>query len=136
MSGERVAERVNAAYEPPARYLERYADLLVNYALGGGTGIERGDAVQVIAPESAKSLYGAVCRAIWAAGGHVLGDYRPDDDHRLNLRRDFYEVAGSEQHAFFPEHYFRGLVDQIDHLSTSTVKPTPVRCGMSIRPRS
>ncbi len=103
-------------YEVAERYLERYADLLVNFALGGGQGIERGDVVLVRAPDSAKPLYAAVCRALWRAGGNVLGDYAPDDDHELNLSRDFYELAGEEQLAFFAEKYWRGLIDQIDHL--------------------
>ena len=30
-------------YTPPQEQLERYADLLVNYALGGGDGIKRGE---------------------------------------------------------------------------------------------
>jgi aminopeptidase len=115
MTTERVEEGNRAGYDVPSLYLERYADLLVNFALGGGEGIKRGDVVQVIAPESAKPLFGELCRAVWAAGGHVLRDYRPDDDDRLNLSRDFYEIAGTEQHAFFPEQYSRGLVDQMDH---------------------
>jgi aminopeptidase len=115
MTTERVEEGSRAAYDVPAFYLKRYADLLVNFALGGGRGINRGDVVQVIAPESAKPLFGELCRAVWAAGGHVLRDYRPDDDDRLNLTRDFYEIGDAEQHAFFPEQYLRGLVEQIDH---------------------
>lgn len=108
-------ERVAAAYEVPSVYLERYADLLVNFALGGGEGINPGDVVQVIAPESAKPLYAELSRAVWRAGGHVIADYRPDDTPDVNLRRDFLEIAGEEQLAFFPSSYIRGLVDQIDH---------------------
>ena len=103
-------------YEVAHAYVERYADLLVNYALGGGAGIERGDVVRVIAPESAKPLYAELCRAVWRAGGHVLGEYLPDDDATVNLTRDFYDLAGEEQHGFFAEKYHRGVVDQIDHL--------------------
>jgi aminopeptidase len=71
--------------------------------------------VQLIASESAKPLFAELSRAVWAAGGHVLRDYRPDNDGRINLARDFYEIAGPEQHAFFAEKYLRGMVDQIDH---------------------
>ena len=99
----------------PAVYLERYADLLVNYALGGGVGIKPRDVVQLVAPESAKPLYAELCRAVWRAGGNVIHDYRPDDDAAVNLTRDFFQIAGSDQHAFFPHLYYRGLTDQIDH---------------------
>jgi aminopeptidase len=102
-------------YEPARADIERYADLLINFALGGGAGIKRGDVVRVSAPESAKPLYAELCRAVWRAGGHVLGDYRPDDDGQVNLARDFYEIGGEGQHGFFPESYSRGLMDQIDH---------------------
>ncbi|MGA9859568.1 MAG: aminopeptidase [Solirubrobacteraceae bacterium] len=104
------------AYEVPHHYIERYADLLVNFALGGGAGIAAGDVVRVVAPESAKPLYAELCRAVWRAGGHALGDYLPDDDAQGNLSRDFYEIAGAEQHAFFPAAYSRGLMDEIDHV--------------------
>src|SRR5689334_14442529 len=71
--------RRRMGYEVPQACIERYADLLVNWALGGGDGIKPGEVVQLIAPESAKPLYLEVCRAVWRAGGHVLGDYLPDD---------------------------------------------------------
>jgi aminopeptidase len=102
-------------YAPARAHIERYADLLINFALGGGAGIEPGDVVRVNAPESAKPLYAELCRAVWRAGGHVLGDYRPDDDGQVNLSRDFYDIGGDAQHGFFPESYSRGLMDQIDH---------------------
>jgi aminopeptidase len=102
-------------YQPPNTYIERYADLLVNFALGDGEGIASGDVVQVTAPESAKPLYAEVCRAVWRAGGTVLADYHPDDDHEVNLARDFLELASEAQLAFTPSKYYRGLVDQIDH---------------------
>lgn len=112
-------------YEVPDAYIQRYADLLINFALGGGEGIKRGDVVRVAAPESARPLYAELCRAVWRAGGNVLGDFRPDDDQHLNLTRDFFEIAGPEQHGFFPEIYSRGLIDQIDHLVYVRCVPDP-----------
>lgn len=110
-------------YEVPHEYIERYADLLINFALGQsdgtaiteGGGIKPGEVVQISAPESAKPLYAELCRAVWRAGGNVIADYHPDDNSQFNLSRDFYELAGEEQLAFFPAAFYRGLVDQIDH---------------------
>ncbi len=113
-------------YQPSAEYLRRYADLVVNFALGNGDGISRGDVVRVLAPESAKPLYAEVCREVWRAGGHVIGDYRPDDDNgSINLTRDFYSIADEDQVSFFPSAYFRGVIDSADHLVyvSSTVDP-------------
>jgi aminopeptidase len=104
------------AYEVPEKYIERYADLLVNFALGGGAGIERGDVVHVIATESAKPLFAEVSRAVWRAGGTTLADYQPDQDATTSLRRDFFEIADDEQISFFPGAYLKGVIDQADHL--------------------
>lgn len=103
-------------YEVPHQYVERYADLLVNYALGAGEGIAGGDVVWVQAPESAKPLYAELCRAVWRAGGMTISGYRPDADAETNLERDFYEIASEEQIACFLERYMRGIVDEVDHL--------------------
>ncbi len=102
-------------YTPPAEILERYASVLVNFALGGGEGVKPGEVVRVVAPESAKPLYAALNRAVWRAGGHVIGGFQPDDDDSINLSRDFYELASDEQLDRFPAHYMRGLVDEMDH---------------------
>jgi aminopeptidase len=103
-------------YEVPQQYIERYADLLVNYALGGGAGIAAGDVVWLRSCESAKPLYAEVSRAVWRAGGHVLGDYRTDDDASTNLSRDFFAIASDAQISHFMESYVRGVIEQADHL--------------------
>jgi aminopeptidase len=103
-------------YTPAQETLQRYADVMVNFALGGGEGISEGDVVRVVAHESAKLLYVELTRAVWRAGGHVLGHYLPDDERSgANLSRDFYELAGEQQLDFFPALQARGLIDQIDH---------------------
>jgi aminopeptidase len=103
------------ASAPSPEHLERYADLLVNFALGGGAGIARDDVVLVTAPEPAKPLYSSLCEAVWRAGGHVIDDYRPADDSEHNLTARFFEIAADEQLDFFPTSYRRGLLDQCDH---------------------
>ncbi len=108
------------SYTPSNEILKKYADVLVNFALGGGKGIKKGDVVRVSSAESAKPLYNAVCNAIVAAGGHVIQNYGPDDeqgDKRRNesFTRFFYEHAKDHQLDFFPAKYLRGLVDQMDH---------------------
>jgi aminopeptidase len=102
-------------YVPSQQILRRYADVLVNFALGGGSGIKSGEVVRVAAHEVAKPLYAELLRSIWRAGGHVIGQYLPDDDERFNLSRDYYDLAADHQIDFFADRYMRGLVDQIDH---------------------
>lgn len=103
-------------YKPVDKLLENYADILVNFALGGGKGIKKGDVVQIVVWESAKPMFIALRKAVLKAGGHPLSKYMPDDEQRLNPSRDFYRYASKDQLKFFPKEYLRGLVDQMDHM--------------------
>ena len=98
--------------------LDRYARLLVEFALGGGRGIARGDVVMVSAADAARPLYIAVRDAVLRSGGTVIGDYHPGGADRSAL-----ELASLEQLSTFHRPYYRGLAATIDHrvaiLSTS-----------------
>lgn len=102
-------------YTPPRKILERYADVLVNFGLGGGNGIKKDDVVIVYASEVSKPLYIELTKAILKAGGHMIGRYAPDDTKDYNFRREFYLNASDEQIKFFPEKLIRGQIDQADH---------------------
>ena len=106
------------SFTPSQHLLERYADVLVNFALGGGTGVKSGDVVRIVAHEAAKPLYVELHRAVWRAGAHSIGQYLPDDDADCNLARDFYGLAGEDQIDFFPAAYMRGMVEEVDHQVT------------------
>lgn len=108
------------SYTPSEKILRKYADVLVNFALGGGEGIRKSDVVRVSTSESAKPLYTAICNAIVDAGGHVISNYGPDEEHgdkrrNISVTRYFYEHAEPHQIGFFPEKYLKGLAEQIDH---------------------
>ena len=120
-------------YTPPPEALERYARVLIDFALGGGRGIEAGDVVRVVAPECAKPLYVELNRAVWRAGGNVIGGYQPDEDEHANLARDFFELAGEAQLEHFPARYGRGLIDEIDH-QVSVIATTDPRALDSVDP--
>ena len=104
------------SYEPSEEIVERYARLLVDFALGDGAGIKTGDTVRVVGSEETKPLFAEVCRAVWRSGGHVIGQLEPTQDERFNLERDFYALASDEQLDHFAEKYRRGLMDEIDHM--------------------
>lgn len=97
-------------YQPSADLLDKYADILINFALNSGMGVKRGEVVQLRVPEVAKPLLVALRRAVLKAGAHPLVFFIPD-----GLSREFYELANEEQLTFFAKKYQRGLVDQIDH---------------------
>jgi aminopeptidase len=133
------------SYVPPQQILERYASVLIDFALGGGTGIERGEVVRIVANESAKPLYAELAKAVWRAGGHVISAYEPDDDSQINISRDFFELADDDQLDRFNSHYLRGLIDEMDHQvavladsdphALDTVDPAKImRRGAAMRP--
>lgn len=103
-------------YHPPQEILKKYAEVLVNFALGGGKGIRKGEVVAVQATEYSRRLYFEVCRAVWKSGGHVISRFSPDNDPDYNLEREFFELAESHQIEFFPKHFMEGLVEQADHM--------------------
>jgi aminopeptidase len=102
-------------YQPDQDILEKYADLLVNFALNGGDGIDEDDVVRISCPEVTKPLYAELRKSVLNAGGHMIGSYKPNVDENFNLARDFYKHANEEQITYFPSDYYRGLVDAIDH---------------------
>src|SRR3954463_7039974 len=94
-------------YTPPKKVLERYADVLVNYALGGGKGIKNGDVVQLVGSEASKPLYVEVVRAIRKSGGHIISQYTPDNEDWINFDREFYKDSSDEQIKFFPAKFVK-----------------------------
>ena len=106
---------MTASYTPAPEILQRYAAVLVEFALGGGEGIRAGQVVRVTAPESAKPLYLELQKAVWRAGGHVIGGFYPDEEQGMGGSRSFFQLAGDAQLAHFPAQYVRGLVDEMDH---------------------
>ena len=97
-------------YTPSKRVLEKYADVLVNFALGGGKGVKKGQVVFLQVPESAKPLLVSLRRVVLFAGAYPITEYLPD-----NYAREFYELANDDQIKFFPKKYSKGKVEEMDH---------------------
>ncbi len=98
------------SYQPSEEILEKYADVMINFALNSGEGVKPGEVVQLRVPEVAKPFLVALRRAVLKAGAHPLVFFTPDD-----MAREFFELANEEQLTFFAEKYHKGTVDQIDH---------------------
>lgn len=105
-------------FVPPKVILQKYAKVLVNFALNSGKGIKKGDVVRITASESAKPLFVEIRNQILRSGGHVISNYLADD-----VSREFFELTSESQLKFFPGKYFKGLADQIDH-SISIISET------------
>lgn len=98
------------SYQPSEEILEKYADVMINFALNSGEGVKPGEVVQLRVPEVAKPFLVALRRAVLKAGAHPLVFFTPDD-----MAREFFELANDDQLSFFAEKYHKGTVDQIDH---------------------
>ena len=108
-------------YTPNQKVLDKYANILINFALNSGKGIKKGEVISLEVPECAKPILVSLQKAVLKSGGHYITHYLPE-----NTSRHFFELADESQLNFFPEKYLKGKVDQINHsiiiLSTSNPK--------------
>ena len=122
-------------YKPSQKILEKYADVMVNFALGHGKGIKKGEVVRISANECSKPLFLELKKAVWKAGGHVISDYQPNNDSaHTDAESHFYKYAKKHQISYFPGHYMKGIIRQIDH-SIFVVAETDMQALSSIDPR-
>lgn len=99
-----------SSYQPPKQILDRYAQVLINFALHNGQGLRENEVVFLQVPECAKPMLIALRKVILEKGGHAIIQYLPD-----NMGREFYQLANQNQLEFFPEKYLKGIVNQADH---------------------
>ena len=100
------------SYKPSDEILEKYAKVLVNFALGGGKGIKKGDIVYLQSPLSALPLYRVLRKRILDSGGIMISSL---GDDMSGAAKYFYEHASHQQLTTFLSKYARGLVDETDH---------------------
>lgn len=100
-----------STYQPSPEILQKYARVLVNFALNSGEGLKPGQSVLIQIPESAKPMYVFLRNAVLEAGGNPFMVYLAEDVKPA----DFYRLADPKQLVFFPKDYYKGLVKQFDH---------------------
>jgi aminopeptidase len=100
-------------YQPNPDILNKYAHVLVNFALNSGQGIKPNEIVFIQVPESAKPILLPLQNAVLKAGAHPIIQYLPD-----GVMKDFFTHANLNQRQFFPEVFLKGKVDQADHMLT------------------
>ena len=98
------------SYTPSEVVLKKYADVLVNFALNGGKGINKGEVVQLAVPDVAIPLALQLQNAVLKSGGHPLVRIIPS-----NFDRDFFTHASDEQLTFFPEKYLKEKAALLHH---------------------
>lgn len=107
-------------YQPSDDILRKYADLLVKFALGGGTGALPKQVVQINIPDSAKPLYPELLRAVLECGAYPKTNFTPTETDTV-----FYKYANDDQLTFFPSQFKRSEVDLIDHQVSIISDPNP-----------
>ncbi len=98
-------------YTPSQEILEKYANVLINFALRNWKWINRWDTVFIQIPECAKSFLIPLQTAILKAWWHPVIQYLPDW-----IARNFYENASDEQLSFVPEAYQKWKIESMTHL--------------------
>lgn len=96
--------------------LKKYAQVMVNYALNNGNGINKGDTVFLVGQECTKDLFTAIAREVYAAGGNLITNYQLDNTREGSLARYVLQQGSAEQVGFFAEPYWRGIVEATDHI--------------------
>lgn len=97
-------------YIPDQQLLDNYAKILINFALNDGDGIKKGDVVYLVSQLPGTPLAKAVYRTVLHSGGQPIIQLQDDDFRLIQL-----EEGTEEQISYFPDKYYRGLADNIDH---------------------
>ena len=98
-------------YIPSKTILQKYAAILINFALNSGKGVKPKEVVQVVFDDVAKPLGFELQTAILEAGGQPLLRMLPSG----GFDKNFFELANDDQLKFFPREYFREQSKLIDH---------------------
>ena len=102
--------------QPDKGILEKYAQVMVHYAVNNGNGIQKGDTVFLVGQECTRDLFLAIANEIYAAGGNVISNYLPNNTKETSLARMLLQQGSDEQLSFFARPYWQGIVDATDHI--------------------
>lgn len=102
--------------QPDKSILEKYAQVMVYYAVNNGNGIQKGDTVFLVGQECTRDLFLAIGNEIYAAGGNVISNYLPNNTKETSLARMLLQQGSDEQLSFFARPYWQGIVDATDHI--------------------
>jgi aminopeptidase len=97
-------------YQPSREILDRYAEVLVRFALGSGRGIQPGEMVYIRADEVAKPLLESVHDAVVDADGHPHVEFVPE-----GMLRRFLERGSETQLGYWPKNLELGRVADAHH---------------------
>jgi len=97
-------------YTPSSQILKKYADVMIKFALNSGKGIKKNDVVYIATSLPGLALAKEVYKSVLSGGGYPMINIIDDDFKLLQVKN-----ATNEQLSFFPQKFYRGLADTIDH---------------------
>lgn len=109
------------AYTPPQKILNKYADVLVNFALHSGKGVKANEVVECVVPDVAKPLALALQNTLLQAKAHPIIRLVP-----TGFDKDYFTLASKKQRTFFPKDYYEQKVSLLDHMISIIADPYPV----------
>ena len=97
-------------YKPSQELLQKYSNLLINFALNSGEGVKPGEVVMIVVDDIAKDFLLELRNTVLRAGAHPIVRMIPS-----GFDKSYFDIASDEQLEFFPEDYFKARTDLIDH---------------------
>jgi aminopeptidase len=97
-------------YQPSSAILKNFASVMVDFALGKGKGVKKGEVVYLMYDAAALPLALAVYERILEIGAHPI-----IKESREEFEKIFFNKASDEQLKFIPKKYLKSLVETIDH---------------------
>lgn len=107
-------------FKPPAAVINKYAKILVNFALNSGKGLRPKEVVEITVPDAAKPMALALQNEVLKAGGYPLMRLLP-----TGFEQDYYTLAQDDQLTFFPEKYWHSKADLLHHQIQVIADPYP-----------
>ena len=97
-------------YQPSAALLQKYADVCIRFALNSGTGVKKNEVVLIATQLPGLPLARIMYQTVLACGANPILQIIDDHAKQIQIRH-----ATDDQLLFFPQKYYRGLADTIDH---------------------
>ncbi|MDR3012857.1 MAG: aminopeptidase [Chitinispirillales bacterium] len=105
-----IKKTIATTYTPPPRLLKKYADVMIKFALNSGKGMKKGDVVYLVTQIPGLPLAKQTYKTIMEMGGYPIISIIDDDFKLIQVKN-----ASKQQLTFFPDKFYRGLADTIDH---------------------
>ncbi|MCS6956443.1 MAG: aminopeptidase [Patescibacteria group bacterium] len=95
---------------PSKKILENYARVMVDFALGKGKGVKKGEVVFIQYDIEAKPLALEIFRRVLEIGAYPMTRSYDED-----FEKTMFDIASNDQLKFLPKKYTKALVETIDH---------------------